>query len=73
MSMLRSNLCDYSDAYIVSKRKITVLGNVDANARNKNLTFQNNAPFMPCISKNNNTLRGNAEDLDIIMPMYNLV
>ena len=36
------------------------------------MTFKNNAPFISCISKINNTLIDNAEDLDIVMPMCNL-
>ena len=43
--MPRSDLCDYSDAYIVVKRKITVKGYDNANRRNKKLTFKNNASF----------------------------
>ena len=39
----------------------------------KKLAFKNNAPFVSCISKINNTLINNAEDLDILMPMYNLL
>ena len=41
--------------------------------RNKKLTFKNSAPFQSCISKINNTFIDNAEDLDIVMPMYNLL
>ena len=60
-SMLRSDLCDYSDAYIVAKGDITLEGNNDANKRNKNLAFKNNAPFINCISKINGTKIDNAE------------
>ena len=49
--MLRSNLCDYSDAYIAEKRRISVTGTNNANGRNKKLTLKNNAPFRSCISK----------------------
>ena len=71
-SMLRSDLCDYSNAYIVVKGDITVLrGN--NNAYGKKLAFRNNTPFTSCISKINNTLINNAEDLDIVMLMYNLI
>ena len=70
-SMLRSNLCQCCDKYIVVKGRITVVGTVDVNKRNKNLTFKNNAPFIPCISKINNTFIDNAEDLDIVVPIYN--
>ena len=47
--MLRSDLCDFSDAYILVKGDITLEGNNDANKCNKNLTFKNNAPFINCI------------------------
>ena len=59
--------------YIVVKRRISVRGTNDANGRNKKLTFKNNAPFRSCISKMNNTFIDNAEDLDNIMSMYNLL
>ena len=70
--MLRSDLCDYSDAYIVVKGDITLEGDNDANKRNKNLAFKNNAPFINRISKINGVKIDNAEDLDVIMPMHNL-
>ena len=44
--MLRSDLCDFSDAYIVVERTITLEGDNNANKQNKNLTFKNNAPFI---------------------------
>ena len=72
-SMLRSDLCDFSDAYIVVKGDITLEGDNDANKRNKNLTFKNDTPFMNCISKINGTKIDNAEDLDVVMLMYNLL
>ena len=43
--MQRSNLCDYSNSYIVVKVRISVTGTSNANRRNKKLTFKNNAPF----------------------------
>ena len=64
-------MCDYSDAYIVVKGIITVLGGNDA--YDKKLAFKNNAPFISCISKINNRLIDIAEDLGIVMPMYNLL
>ena len=70
--MLRSNLCDYSDEYIVVKGEITVT-NPNNDTYDKKLALKNNAPFTSCILKINNTLIGNAEDLDIAMPMYNLI
>ena len=71
-SMLRSDLCDFSDAYIVVKGTITVT-NPDNNAYDKKLALKNNVPFTSCISKINNTFIDNAEDLDIVMPMYTLL
>ena len=60
-SMLRSNLCDYSDAYIVVKGRMNVRDTNNANIRNKKLTFKNNAPFRSYMSKVNNTFIDNAE------------
>ena len=71
-SMLRSDLCDFSDAYIVVKGDITVTNPNNAK-RNKAVAFKNNAPFINCISKINGVKIDNAEDLDVVMPMYNLL
>ena len=78
--MLRSNLCDYSDAYILVKDKIVVTApgvNNDANnirdKRNRPVMLKNNAPFVSCITRINGELIEDADDLDIVMPMYNLV
>ena len=72
--MLRSDLCDFSDAYIAVEGDITLERDNDANLRrNKNLAFKNNAPFINCISKINGIKIDNAEDLDVVMPMYNLL
>ena len=78
ITMLKSSLCDYSDAYILIKGNITVnntaaAGGVAANDINKKLIFKNCAPFTSCISKINNTQIDNAEYIDIVMPMYNLI
>ena len=70
--MLRSDLCDYSNAYIVVKGNITIVRPNNAK-RNKSVAFKNNAPFINCISKINGVKIDNAEDLDVIMPMYNLL
>ena len=70
--MLRSDLCDYSDAYIVVKGKVIVT-NPNNDAYDKKLAFKNNAPFISWILNINNTLIDNAEDLDILMNMYNLI
>ena len=71
-SFLRSDLCDYSGAYNIVKRTITVVRPNNAKG-NKAVTFKNNAPFMKCISKVNSAKIDNAEDLDVVMPMYNLL
>ena len=71
-SMVRSDLCDFSDMYIVVKRTITVT-DPDNDAYDKQITLKNNTPFVSCISKINNTLIDNAEDLDVVMPIYNLL
>ena len=75
-SMQRSDLCDLIDVYIVVKGDIT-LRKTDrrrfSDRRNRLLAFKNNASFTNCISKINNVLIDNAEDLDIVMPMYNLL
>ena len=73
-SMLRSDLCDYSDAYIVVKGIVTVSADErDRDEMNRQVILKNNAPFISCISKINGVLVENAEDLDIVMPMYNLL
>ena len=78
-TMLRSNLCDYADAYILVKGTITITGagNDDATKQagesDKCVTFKNCAPFTRCISRVNNTDLDNAKDVDIVMPMYNLI
>ena len=61
--MLRSDLCDFSDAYIVVKGKVTVTGGRSSSRKNRPLAFKNNVPFTNCISKINNMLIDNAEDL----------
>ena len=71
-SMQRSNLCDFNDAYIIVKGTITDT-NPDNAERNKPVTFKNNAPFINWISKINGVKINNAEDLDVVMPMYNLL
>ena len=78
--MLRSNLCDYSDAYILVKGTITVtapeVNNNASNIRDKRdipLILKKNAPFVSCITRINGELIEDADDLDIVMPMYNLL
>ena len=72
---LQSDLCDYCDEYIIVKGTITVEAENYEDKRNKSLTLalKNNSPFIGCISKVNNVLIDNAEGLDIVTPMYNLI
>ena len=75
--MIRSNLCDYCDAYVLVKGTITVPNTVAAGAivnnTNKKVIFKNCAPFTNCIIEINNTQADEAQDIDIVMPMYNLI
>ena len=87
--MLRSNLCDYSDVYILAKGTITVTATIavtvtiavkdnnNANnirdKKNRPLILKNNAPFFSCITRINGELIEDANDLDIVIPMYNLL
>ena len=75
-STVRSDLCDFSDVYIVIKGDITLTktdGRGLIDIRNRFLAFKNNAPITNCISKINNVLIDNVEYLDVVMPMYNLL
>ena len=81
-SMLRSDLFDFSDVYIVVKREVTVTGGSNSSRKNRPLAFKSDNPFISCISKINNTLIDNAEDLlrwnmlrlqHVVMPMYFLI
>ena len=87
--MLRSNLCDYSDAYILAKGTITVTAKITVTVtitvtdnnnannirdkKNRPLILKNNAPFFSCITRINGELIEDANDLDIVIPMYNLL
>ena len=94
--MLRSDLCNFSDAYIVVKGDIILtkkiftaasferlhtanLNALNTNDANKNafgekkMVFKNNTPFFKCISKINGVKIDNAEDLGVVMPIYNLL
>ena len=71
--------CDSSDVYILLKGTITVTG-VEADTatrladkRDKQVTLKNCASFTDCISEVNNTQVDNAEDLDVVLPIYNLI
>ena len=71
--MLRSNLCYYSDAYTLVKGTITVAGNNLRDRQNRPVILKNNAPFVSYITRINGELIEDADDLDIVMPMYNLL
>ena len=75
--MLKSSLCDSSDAYILVKGTIsannTAAAGAAANNTNKKVIFKNCAPFTNCKSEINNTQIDNAKDIDIVMSMYNLI
>ena len=73
--MLRSSLCDYSDAYLLVKGTITVAQATAAapNNANKNVIFKSCAPFTSYISRINNTQVDDAQYVDVVMAMYNLI
>ena len=78
-TVLKSSLCDYSDAYILVKGKITITGEGDdavvrqADERDKGVAFKNCAPFTSCKSDINNVDIDYCHDIDTVMPMYNLI
>ena len=78
-TMLRSNLCGYADAYILVKERITITGAgnyADArlvDERNKGVVFKHCAPFTKCISRMNGIDIDNAQYIEIVIPMYNLI
>ena len=90
-TMLRSNLCDYADAYILVKGTLAITGNAGpepnpnaprsaaqllaarlADERDKGVIFKNCAPFTKCISRINADI-DSSQDIDIVMPMYDLI
>ena len=75
--MLKSSLCDYSDAYVHMKGTITVnnitAADANANNTNKKVIFKNCVPFTICVSEIKRTQVDNAKDIDIVIPMYNLI
>ena len=76
-TMLKSSLCDYSDAHILVKGTFTIkntaAADADANNTNEKVIFKNCAAFTNCIRETNNTQVGNAKDLHIVMSMHNLI
>ena len=73
--MLRSDFCDYSDAHILVNGTITITSqnNVIRDKKDRPLILKKNAPFILCITRINGELIEDADDLDIVMPMYNLL
>ena len=77
--MIRSNLCDYNNDYILVSRTITITGEGDDDAVkqldeiNKGVMFKNCTPFTQFISNINNAQIDNGRDIDVMMPMYNLI
>ena len=78
-TMARSNLCGYADAYIHVKGTITITGEGDddagrkADERDKGATFKNCTPLTKCINRINNADTDTAQDINIVMPMYNSI
>ena len=76
-TMLKPSLCDYSDAYILVKGTISVNNTAAQGAAvdnaNKKVIFKNCAPFTNCINDINNLQIDNAENIGIVMPLYNLI
>ena len=78
-TMLRSNLCNYADAYILVKGTIRITGAGADHAaqqldeKNESVIFKNSAPFTKCLSRINGTDIDNAQDIHIVMRMYNLI
>ena len=75
--MLKSSLCDFNDSYILFKGyievNITTVDDAAANNTNKKLIFKDCSPFTDCTRQINNTKVDNAKDINIVMPMYNLI
>ena len=66
--VLKSNFCDYNDVYILVKRDITITA-----APATQVSFKNCVPFTKCITKIDGTTIDDAEDFDLVKPMYNLI
>ena len=71
--MLRSDLCVYSNAYIILKGRTGTRATTTTDIGQRDIAFKNNVSFRSCITKINSTLIDNAEGLDIVMPIYNLL
>ena len=66
--VFKANICDFKDAYILARGHITITGH-----QVTQVAFKNCAPFTKCIAKIDRTTTDDAEDLDLVMPMYNLI
>ena len=66
--VLKSNLCDYNNAYILVRGNITIIGHQTTAE-----PFKNCGPFTKCSTKIDGTTIDDAEDLDLAMPVYNLI
>ena len=75
--MIRSNLCDYSNAYILVNRTITIsniaVAGAAVNNTNKKVIIKNCAPFTDCISEINNMQIDDVKDIDIVMSMHKIM
>ena len=87
-TILKSSLCDYGDAYILVKGTATITKHVglpagrtavqiktsrEKDKRNREVIFKNCVPSTDCISEINNTEIDNTRDIDVVIPMYNLI
>ena len=75
--MVRSTSCGYSDAYMLVKGTIIVTNTAaqgqQSNGTNKKVIFKDCATFTNYIRRTNNTQVDDAQDIDVVMPMYNLI
>ena len=72
--MLRSSLCNYRDGYILVTGTITIAAFVGGEENNDiQVVFKNCAPFTNCMSEISNRQIENVKDIDLVMPMYNLI
>ena len=71
--MLRSDLCDYGDAYILIEGIIIAGENAPRDRQNRPVILKTNAPFLSCITRINGELIEDADDLDVVTPMYKLL
>ena len=72
-SVLWSSLCDYSNAYILVKGYINTVQDQPNKDFNKKVIFKSCAPVSKCIKRTNNTQVDDAPDIDVVMPIYNLI